>query len=366
MSENKDGMVTLQGFIESIPVNNVLLLLNKLKKTGILKFMSKDVLKSLYFKNGNVVFATSNIDDDRLGESLIRNGKITEQQLNIAAKEITTVKKLGKILVEKGFITAKDLFLGVRVQIEEIVQSLFRFESGYFEFKEVAFTNLAASIPINLMNTVLKGLRESVRRPNLELFLPSMDMVLGFRENLIGLELNPEESEVINFAKARKTVNEILALKNKNLIDALIRLLEVGIVYPDSKVFPKEKERVDETEEILRNVNSILMDIYTIIKTKSPDMDVHKTLNTFFMNITPRFGNIFDGIQLGNDGSIDIKRIINNKLHMKDTGQEIFHLAISELLQFELFELRHYLNREEENELMELLKGFRFERESGF
>lgn len=360
-----EGMVTLQGFIESIPVSNVLLLLNKLKKTGILKFMLKDAVKSLYFKNGNVVFATSNIDDDRLGESLIRNGKITEKQLNIAAKEISPSRKLGKILVDKGFITAKDLFLGVRVQIEEIVLSLFRFDSGYFEFKEENFTDLAASIPINLMNTVLKGLRKSNRKAKLELFFPSIDITLGLRENLTDFELDPEESRVINFARAKKTVRDIMILGDSMLTDALIRLLELEAVYPGSKVFANEKGIQDETKEILQNVNSILTDIYTIIKTKSPGMDLHKTLNTFFTNISPKFRDIFDGIQLENDGSIDIARVIRNKLRMKDSGQEIIHLAISELLQFELFELRHYLNRDEKNELTELLKGFRFERESG-
>lgn len=361
-----EGMVTLQGFIESIPVSNVLLLLNKLKKTGILKFMLKDAVKSLYFKNGNVVFATSSIDDDRLGESLIRNGKITEEQLKIAAKEISPSRKLGKILVDKGFITAKELFLGVRVQIEEIVLSLFSFESGYFEFKEEDFTDLAANIPINFTNTILKGLRRSKRRAKLEFFLPSFDVTLGVKEGLQDFEFNPEESRVIDFARAKKTAREIVAYEDGMLADALRRLLELEVVYPGTKVFLNEKKIQDETKEILQNVNSVLMDIYTIIKTKSPGMDVHKTLNTFFTNISPKFRGIFDGIQLRNDGSIDIAKVINNKLRMKDSGEEIIHQAISELLQFELFELRHYLNSEEKNELTELLKGFRFERESSF
>ncbi len=362
MNEKSEGMITLQGFIESIPVSNLLLLLSKLQKTGILKFMFKEAVKSLYFKNGKVVFATSSIDDDRLGESLIRNGKITEEQLNIAAKEISPSRKLGKILVDKGFITARDLFLGVRVQIEEIVLSLFQFESGYFEFKEGNFTDLAANIPINLMNTILKGLRKSNKKAKPEFFLPSFDILLGVRENITDLELDQKESEVVSYVRAKKTVNEIIALKDSKLTDALVRLLNLEVLYPGSKVFVDKYGKEDETEELLRNVNSILMDIYTIIKTKSPDKDVHKTLNTFFINISPKFRGIFDGVELKKDGSIDISKIMKNKLHIKDGGQELINLAISELLQFELFELRHYLNREEEKELMDLLKEFRFER----
>ncbi len=362
MNEKSEGIITLQGFIESIPVSNLLLFLSKLQKTGILKFMFKEAVKSLYFKNGKVVFATSSIDDDRLGESLIRNGKITEEQLKIAAKEISPSRKLGKILVDKGFITAKDLFLGVRVQIEEIVVSLFQFDSGYFEFKEGNFTDLAASIPINLMNAILKGLRKSNKKARLHSLLPSFDTFLGVRENITDLELDQKENEVINYVKARKTVNEIIALKDMELTDALLRLLSLEVLYPAARAPVDKYGKEDEIEELLKNVNSILMDIYTIIKTKSPERDVHKTLNTFFMNISPKFKEIFDGVELKKDGSIDISKIIKNKLRIKDGGQELVNLAISELLQFELFELRHYLNREEEKELMELLKEFRFER----
>jgi len=358
---SKEVMVILQGFIEGIPVGNLIMLLNRLKKTGVLLFHFNGINKSLYFKNGNIVFATSNLDDDRLGESLIRNGKITQEQLDLAAKEITPAKKLGKVLVEKGFITAKELFLGVRVQIEEIVVSLFGFNSGYFEFKEENFTETAANIPINLRNTILKGLRKFKKRANLEEYLPSLDVNLEVLGNIVDFEFDSMENEIIKLSRAGNTVREIIHLKGTDSIDAIQRLMDVDVLIPSVRVSGKERD-YGEIEELLHNVNAILMDIFSIIKSKSPRKDVHATLNTFFTSISPRFKEIFKDIQLNPDGSIDIRRLIKNHSEIKKKGVDLIHQAISELLQFELFELRHYLNREEEAELMQLLKELKFER----
>lgn len=356
----KNNIITLQGFIEGIPVHHLLLLLNKLKKTGILKFIHGEISKSLFFKNGNVVFATSNLDEDRLGESLVRNGKITKEQLELCAKEISPVKKLGKILVDKGFITAKDLFLGVRKQIEEIVISLFQFESGYFEFKEESFSEIAANIPINLKNTVLQGMRKFVRNDKVENSLISSNIHLSVREDP-DIEFSQEEKEVINLVKSKGIAGDIIALNNMKITGTLHRLLELEIVFPAGKFFD-EKEISFDTKELLQNINSVLMDIFTIIKSKAPSMDVYRTLNTFFTNLSPEFKDIYHGIQLRKDGSIDVERLIQNCSKLKDRGKDFIHRAIGELLQFELFELRHYLKREEEQELLELLKEFKFER----
>lgn len=365
MEVQENGFITLQGFVEGIPVSEVLSLLHRMKKNGILRFnFDGGVIKQVYFKNGNVVFATSNIDDDRLGESLVRNGKITMEQLNRAAREITPAKKLGKILVEMGYITAKELFLGVRVQIEEIIQSLFTYSSGYFEFKETNVTDVAASIPINLKNAIIAGLRRAGRVINPENFLTSLDVTLGVREDTFDLDLNDDEKAVLNFAKAKKTVKEILSMKSPALRGALGRLLEAGIIYPGPRVEKRMLEKVDETEETLRNLNSILMDIFAIIKTKSKKSNVYEMLNTFFINLSPRFKDVFAGVELQKDGSINISTILKNLSEKisPDFRQKILMSAMSELLQFELFELRHYLNKEEEQELLELIKEFGFER----
>jgi len=81
-AETKE-LVILEGSIENIPPSSIIMLLYNLRKSGILRFtIDAFIIKSIYFRNGNVVFATSTRNDDRLGESLVRNGLISKSLLH--------------------------------------------------------------------------------------------------------------------------------------------------------------------------------------------------------------------------------------------------------------------------------------------
>ena len=94
---------------------------------------SGDVKKCIYMKNGQIVFATSTSSTDRLGEILVRTGKLTRENLEHAIriyKKNAGLKKLGAILVENGLIASKDLFGGLKVQVKDIIFSLFLLGRG--------------------------------------------------------------------------------------------------------------------------------------------------------------------------------------------------------------------------------------------
>ena len=84
--------IPLSGNIRDYSLPQILESLQRLKKTGILKVKASGVEKAVYLKDGQIVFASSNLIEDRLGEMLVRAGKITPQQLTTA----------GKILKETG------------------------------------------------------------------------------------------------------------------------------------------------------------------------------------------------------------------------------------------------------------------------
>ncbi len=125
----------LAGAVEAFGIAEVVAFLNMAEQTGVLEFrFPGEVVKRLHFDRGEIVFATSSLREDRLGESLLRAGRITRAQLDIAARAITPANKLGKILVEMGCLTPRELFGAVRRQVEEIVESLFDFDRGRFVF----------------------------------------------------------------------------------------------------------------------------------------------------------------------------------------------------------------------------------------
>ena len=52
------------------------------KKTGTVIFSRETAIKKVYFQNGDVIFASSNLDDDRLGDLLLRSNKLTRAQFD--------------------------------------------------------------------------------------------------------------------------------------------------------------------------------------------------------------------------------------------------------------------------------------------
>src|SRR5260370_15865137 len=63
------------------------------KETGELGLMKGQVKKIIYFESGMPVFALSNLVADRLGQFLVRAGKIDEETLKHAAEEAASTRQ---------------------------------------------------------------------------------------------------------------------------------------------------------------------------------------------------------------------------------------------------------------------------------
>src|SRR5437899_2294152 len=77
--------------------------------TGTITVTHMGVCKSVVVQGGRLIFASSTSRDDRLGDVLLRQGKITLHQYVEAGKALGRGKRLGTLLVEHGALTPKDL-----------------------------------------------------------------------------------------------------------------------------------------------------------------------------------------------------------------------------------------------------------------
>src|SRR5206468_3786661 len=91
----------------------------------------------IYFEKGRICYASIVNRRDRLGDIMVKHGKITQSQLEAAVHRQTKEhgKKLGEVLVGMGVITQADLERYMRVQIEESVYYLFTWTQGTFNFE---------------------------------------------------------------------------------------------------------------------------------------------------------------------------------------------------------------------------------------
>ncbi|MFI5303555.1 MAG: DUF4388 domain-containing protein [Nitrospiria bacterium] len=126
------------------------------KTTGVMKLHQNKAVKSLFFKEGNLIYASSSENEDRLGDVLLRFGRITQDHYKLSSDLIKkTGKRQGSILVEMGVISPKDLFAGLKIQINEIITSVILWEEGgKYEFSEGDLPPNIIPMPIDLSEIV--------------------------------------------------------------------------------------------------------------------------------------------------------------------------------------------------------------------
>lgn len=108
------------------------------KVSGELAIRGENFEKSLFFSQGNLCFARTNVLHERLGEVLFKIGKIDKTQFWDIHKLISGQKeKVGRVLVQNNFISQKDLFFGLIHQVRVIALSTFALTSGEWEFSPI-------------------------------------------------------------------------------------------------------------------------------------------------------------------------------------------------------------------------------------
>lgn len=119
------------------PVPLVLRDILREKSSGELIIRGRNFIKSLFFEGGNLMFASSDVIEERLGEILFKIGKIDRKQFIEILEMLerrTATEKLGKILVQKKILSQRDLFFSLLYQLRTIATSIFTLVSGEWQF----------------------------------------------------------------------------------------------------------------------------------------------------------------------------------------------------------------------------------------
>src|SRR5438094_8404479 len=125
-----------EGDLRRIQIADVLSFAGMIRSSGKLVLRQARLERTLHWKEGEIVFASSNSADQSLGQFLLRNGKITQQQYNESAQRVSAHMRHGKALVQMGAISPNDLWWGLKNQALEIIYSLFAWSEGSFSFVE--------------------------------------------------------------------------------------------------------------------------------------------------------------------------------------------------------------------------------------
>jgi len=172
--------MAIRGSLKEASLPDVLQLLSMGKKTGCLSVGHRGSFGYIFFDKGKIAYASIVNRRDRLGDMLVKNGKITQEQLNHAvdAQIRRRDKKLGELLIEQKALTRDQLQEFLKVQIEEAVYFLFTWTDGSFNFEpEVGPEQQDILVSISPESLLLEGARRVDEWSLIEKKIPSFDIV---------------------------------------------------------------------------------------------------------------------------------------------------------------------------------------------
>ncbi len=128
-----------------------------------------------------------------------------------------TGKRQGAVLVELGYLKPKDLIWAVTHQVEEIILSLFHWEDGEFEFKEVALPSEEVIIlKLSAANLIYRGIKRIDSFTYLKDGFFPMEAILDYSADPMDLfqdiRLEEKDKEILFLIDGSRTIGEILSL----------------------------------------------------------------------------------------------------------------------------------------------------------
>ena len=317
--------LTIRGDIDTSSVPELLRPLLGSGETGILTLRRGDVTKSIFIQGGRVVYAASNNEDERLGESLVIRGKITARQFLEASKMIRPGRRLGGILVEMEALDPEDLIPSVEQQVRDILMELFDWTHGEYELviKEMD-QDQVLKLNISTENLILEGIRRSRSFSQVIRGIGDIDAVLvptGTTEVLYKLELTAEEQEILSHVNGRATVEQICDvsyLSNFETCRILWALKVLGIVRRSgaddaatvgTSVLQHEREM--DLESIVEKFNQMFSRIYHFLRGRLGE-GVDGFMDTCLEEVSRQYGALFDGVDLKTYGRADYEQMLAN------------------------------------------------------
>ncbi len=184
------------------------------KATGALTVTDQTMRKSVQFGDGRVLFASSNQRDDRFNQILLRENVLPLKDL-LKALEVSVVTKdrLGEVMVRYKMLTPSDIEKWIRIQVREIVFTIFQWTRGRYTFETKPKSDETITVGDSGDAMVIEGVKritswarvyEEVGGLNTE-YRTTKDMAAIVR----ALPLVPEENELLALCDAPHSLEEI-------------------------------------------------------------------------------------------------------------------------------------------------------------
>lgn len=260
--------MAIEGPLQELSIQDVLQLLDLAHKTGVLTIRSEslDDEAIVHFSKGAIVFAVRRRSTRRLGQMLIRSGKLTQRELDSALEQQRRdpTRRLAELLLEMGSISEEELEKQLRFQMEETIYEVMGWSEGYFKFEErteIAQHRLLARVRVESL--LMEGARRIDEWTRLESRVPGAESIPMLAPGKEGestpIELRPEEWEVLAEIDGERDLGQIAADLGRSSFDiakTIFGLVSTGVVQVQERHAamsqPEVQRAVTEVDRLLK------------------------------------------------------------------------------------------------------------------
>ena len=344
--------VLISGVLEEGAITDLLSYFNMFRKTGILHIELDGGLKSLYFQEGEIVFATSSFASEDLGEVLFSLGKIEQDALRKLRALVSKSTPLGKLLVESGVVAPKDLWLAARSQVEHIIYTLFSANSGGFYFQSMPIEQeQILRLSMSTQNIIMEGLRRLDERALFMRKIISLDY-FPLETGKDATDLTQAEARLMNVAQAgQQTAQDLfrkIGLREFDGMRILFGLIEKRLIRMEDT---PTSEIGGVPGQILAAYNSLFKVIFARVIKVSPQFpqEVAQSLR----DLPQPYSFVLRDVELQDDGTLDGHRIVTNLVGLEEGDKKkLLADSLCEVAFTETMALRRDLDAEQARPLI--------------
>lgn len=247
-----------------IPIEELLNTIKKVfidKATGELEIEFNSGKRYIYFINGNIRYARSEFDSEKVGQFFLKDSLITNEQLENALIEAKNENKiLGEYLSDKNIAKKDDLKESVKKLIVHIATQAFvdGFEKMNFQ-RQQQYIDDSILLKVSTANVLLEGSRLINDNSVFQNFLNENKERIPFltdnpNDLIKELHLNPQEGFIMSRIDNSTTLNQIASftgLPDIEVAKMIYALNTVGLIFLKDNNNPTvEVVETDKEEQI--------------------------------------------------------------------------------------------------------------------
>jgi tetratricopeptide (TPR) repeat protein len=247
--------MAIKGSLKEASLADVLQLLSLGQKSGCLSVADRNQFGYIYFERGKICYASIVNRRDRLGDIMVKAGKISQEQLDsaIAQQSKDRGKRVGEILVEQNALSRETLETQMRYQIEEAVYFLFTWTQGSFNFEsDVRPDPQDFLVSINPESLLLEGARRVDEWSLIEKKIPSFDLIFSIDHDRLQasqVQLTAEQQHLLPLFDGARDVARVIEDSGMGDFDvgkSLYGLITAGFAHRTGRSRSSQQVAVDD------------------------------------------------------------------------------------------------------------------------